>query len=146
MEAVYVMGGYFCNFRSDVEPRIPRMSRHPGAMLLELGDLRTPKACWDISQAYAFFAYAWSVSEAKNRTLDGCRGFLARIRGGVWTLKWSSHAFSVRLLAGGADRWCAKDAHYRLIYCTPSACKGKLPSSFPPEHRTGRTHRPNLSR
>ena len=44
---------------------------------LEFGHLSTPEACWDISQAYAFFAYAWNVSEAKNRTLKGCRGFLA---------------------------------------------------------------------
>jgi len=26
---------------------------------------RTPEACWDISQAYASFAYAWDVSEVK---------------------------------------------------------------------------------
>jgi hypothetical protein len=32
--------------------------------------------CWDLSQAYAFFAYTWSVSEVRNRTLKGCRGFL----------------------------------------------------------------------
>src|SRR4029453_18137365 len=44
---------------------------------LGLDILRTPETCWDISQAYAFFAYAWSVSQAKNRTLKGCRGFLA---------------------------------------------------------------------
>ena len=25
--------------------------------------LRTPEACWDISEVYAFFAYAWAISE-----------------------------------------------------------------------------------
>src|SRR5262245_13201074 len=39
--------------------------------------LRTPEACWNISQAGAVFAYAWNVLEAKNRTSKGCRGFLA---------------------------------------------------------------------
>src|SRR5262249_11081455 len=29
-------------------------------------DFGTPKACWDIRQAYAFLAYAWSVSETKD--------------------------------------------------------------------------------
>ena len=32
---------------------------------------RTPEACWDISQAYAFFAYAWNEFKAKNRTPKG---------------------------------------------------------------------------
>jgi hypothetical protein len=44
---------------------------------LEFGHLSTPERCWDISQAYALFAYARNVSEAKNRTLKECRGFLA---------------------------------------------------------------------
>src|SRR5262245_44007977 len=38
---------------------------------------RTPEACRDISQAYAFSAYAWILSDPTNRTLKGCRGFLA---------------------------------------------------------------------
>jgi hypothetical protein len=32
----------------------------------------TPEACWDISQAYAFFAYAWDVSEANSAPRQGC--------------------------------------------------------------------------
>src|SRR5690242_11732876 len=43
--------------------------------------LRTPEACWDISQAYASFAYAWTVSEDRNRTPKGWRGFLAPLPG-----------------------------------------------------------------
>ena len=42
-----------------------------------VGDMDTPEACRDISQVYAFFAYAWCVSEANIRTLKGRRGFLA---------------------------------------------------------------------
>ena len=44
---------------------------------LEFEHLSTREACWDIRQAYALFAYAWNVSDAKNRTLKGCRRFLA---------------------------------------------------------------------
>ena len=35
----------------------------------------------DISQGYAFFAYPWNVSDAKNRPLKGCRGFHTALRG-----------------------------------------------------------------
>src|SRR5262245_44027692 len=37
-----------------------------------------------------FFAYAWSGSEYKNRTLEGCRGFLAPCRGATTTARAGS--------------------------------------------------------
>jgi hypothetical protein len=55
-------------------------AKAPGRFCTESCRRRLPgtlEACWDVSQAYAFFAYSWSLSEAKDRTLKGCRGFLA---------------------------------------------------------------------
>src|SRR5262245_22740922 len=35
--------------------------------------LHTPEASWDINQAYAFFAYAWTTSEARGPHPEGSR-------------------------------------------------------------------------
>src|SRR5262245_31248694 len=44
---------------------------------------RTPEACWDISQAYASFAYAWYASEVKTAPPIGVRGVLALFQSAV---------------------------------------------------------------
>jgi hypothetical protein len=56
--------------------------------------LVTPKACKELGQGYAFFAYPWNVSVARNRTLKGCRG--------------SSHGSTVRYLIRAVPRGTQK--------------------------------------
>src|SRR5215831_14555969 len=61
--------------------RRQRGRSHPAAEVWEV--FRTPEACWDVSQAYASFAYAWDVSEVKTAPPIGVRGVLALFQSAV---------------------------------------------------------------
>src|SRR5262245_19514466 len=68
--------------------------------MVAFGAFRTPEACSDISQVYAVFAYTWSLPESRDRTLKGCRGFLAPLPGCVCLV-----AFSLQGYAKNAYPW-----------------------------------------